>query len=572
MKKIGILLTTVIMMMLFAVSVSAKEIAPTGKCGDNVYWSYNSSTGELVISGEGAMMDYSGSNSPFYDSNIKSVVIESGVTTIGEWAFYYCYIFTNVAIPDSVTTIGSYAFRCCSSLTSIIIPDSITTIAHSAFADTGYYNNSSNWENSVLYIGKYLIKAESSFSGSYTIKEGTKLIANSAFGNCASLTGVTIPDSVTNIGEQAFHSCTILTSVTIPDSVTTIDLAAFHSCTSLTSVRIPESVRTIGNYAFYYCIHLTDVYYVGTEEQWNDVEIGFRNDNLLNADINYHYGKHSYNAVVTDPTCTTKGYTTYTCECGDTYTSDYVKENGHSHTSEITTPATHTKDGVETFTCHCGDTYTQSIPKLTEHTYTSSVTTEPTHLKEGVRTYTCECTHSYTESISKLTEHTYIPTVTPPTCTTPGYTTYTCECGDKYFDNFVDERHTFSNKWTIDEEPTCKYEGIKSRHCEFCPARTDITTIGKLAHNFVSVRIEPSCLDDGRIITACKCGEEIIENIPATGHNIVGSACTECDYDKSFDCSCNCHKSGIPHLIFKILNFFQKLFGKNKICACGVEH
>lgn len=169
-------------------------------------------------------------------------------------------------------------------------------------------------------------------------------------------------------------------------------------------------------------------------------------------------------------------------------------------------------------------------------------------------------------------QHSYNTAVTNPTCTTPGYTTYTCECGDKYFDNFVDERHTFSNKWTIDEEPTCKYEGIKSRHCEFCPARTDITTIGKLAHNFVSVRIEPSCLDDGRIITVCKCGEEIIETIPATGHNIVGSACTECDYDKSFDCSCNCHKSGIPHLIFKILNFFQKLFGKNKICDCGVEH
>ena len=282
--------------------------------------------------------------------------------------------------------------------------------------------------------------------------------------------------------------------------------------------------------------------------------------------------EHTHIPTVTKPTCTTQGYTTYKCECGNTYKADYVNKNGHKYESEITTPATHTKDGVETFTCYCGDTYTQSIPKLAEHTYTSSVTTEPTHLKDGVRTYTCECTHSYTESISKLTEHIYIPTVTPPTCTTPGYTTYTCECGDKYFDNFVDERHTFSNKWTIDEEPTCKYEGIKSRHCEFCPARTDITTIGKLAHNFVSVRIEPSCLDDGRIITACKCGEEIIENIPATGHNIVGSACTECDYDKSFDCSCNCHKSGIPHLIFKILNFFQKLFGKNKICACGVEH
>ena len=327
------------------------------------------------------------------------------------------------------------------------------------------------------------------------------------------------------------------------------------------------------------------------------------------SDIGQSEHQHDYSSVVTTPTCTEQGYTTYTCECGDSYVDDYVEAIDHSYTSEITTPATHLKVGVETFTCHCGDTYTKDVLKLTEHTYnsvvtpptcteqgyttytcecgdsyvddyikenghshTSEITTPATHLKVGIETFTCHCGDTYTKDVSKLTEHTYNSVVTPPTCTTPGYTTYTCECGDSYIGNFVDERHTFSTEWTIDEDPTCKAEGVKSHHCKFCPARTDITAIDKLEHNFVSVRVEPSCLDEGYIMTGCNCGIETIEVIPAKGHNFNGFSCTECDYDKSFDCSCNCHKSGIPHLFFKIILFFQKLFGQNKVCACGVKH
>ncbi|MBR2417229.1 MAG: hypothetical protein IKB12_01225 [Clostridia bacterium] len=248
-------------------------------------------------------------------------------------------------------------------------------------------------------------------------------------------------------------------------------------------------------------------------------------------------------------------------------------EHQHSYTSEITTEATHTTVGVKTYTCECGDTYTEEIAKTEGHTYISAVTKEPTHLEEGIKTYTCECTHSYTESIPKLTEHTYVGTVTAPTCTTQGYTTYTCECGDSYVDDIVEARHTFSDEWTIDEDPTCKYEGLKSRHCEFCPARTDFAPIGKLTHDFVSVRVEPSCLDEGYIMSLCtNCGEEIIETIEPTGHDFDGSKCTVCDYDKADDCNCNCHKNGIPGLFWKIINFFNKLFKSKQYCSCGAKH
>lgn len=248
-------------------------------------------------------------------------------------------------------------------------------------------------------------------------------------------------------------------------------------------------------------------------------------------------------------------------------------EHQHSYTSEITTEATHTTVGVKTYTCECGDTYTEEIAKTEGHSYTSTVTTDPTHLAEGVMTYTCECSDSYTESIPKLTKHTYVGTVTAPTCTTQGYTTYTCECGDSYVDDIVEARHTFSAEWTIDEDPTCKYEGLKSRHCEFCPARTDFAPIGKLTHDFVSVRVEPSCLDEGYIMSLCyNCGEEKTETIEPTGHDFEGSKCTVCDFDKADDCNCNCHKNGIPGLFWKIINFFNKLFKSKQYCSCGAKH
>ena len=170
---------------------------------------------------------------------------------------------TDIVIPSTynnlpVTSIGEEAFRDCDSLTSVEIPDSVTSISHYAFDGTAYYNNESNWENGVLYIGKYLIKAQGTISGAYTIKEGTLCIADSAFYHCDSLTSVEIPDSVTSIG-AAFGDCYSLTSVVIPDSVTSIGNFAFYNCTSLESVVIGDSVTSIGDWAFYNCDSLTSV-------------------------------------------------------------------------------------------------------------------------------------------------------------------------------------------------------------------------------------------------------------------------------------------------------------------------
>ena len=180
---------------------------------DNLTWKLYED-GTLNISGTGAMKDYNSTDnlSPAYmNSSVKKVVIEEGVTNIGNWAFSECSSLTSITIPDSVTNIGAAAFDSCGSLTSITIPGSVTSI-------------------------------------------GTV-----AFYNCSGLTSITIPDSVTNIGAAAFDSCTSLTSITIPDSVTSIESYAFCNCSNLTSITIPDSVTNIGAAAFDSCTSLKTI-------------------------------------------------------------------------------------------------------------------------------------------------------------------------------------------------------------------------------------------------------------------------------------------------------------------------
>jgi len=238
MKKVISLFLSLAMLLsiVSVVDFSAYASVETGKCGDKLKYSLDTSTGLLTISGTGDMYDYGGSSySPFknyYSSSIKSVIIKNGVTSIGNGAFYDCTSLISITIPDSVTSIGEYAFCNCTSLTSITIPNSVTSICYSAF-----YGCTS--------------------LTSITIPDSVTSIGGSAFSGCTSLTNITIPNSVTSIGNNAFRGCTSLTNVTIPDSVTSIGEYAFCNCTSLTSVTIPNSVTNIGESAFSSCTSLT---------------------------------------------------------------------------------------------------------------------------------------------------------------------------------------------------------------------------------------------------------------------------------------------------------------------------
>ena len=253
----------------------AASAASSGNCGDsgsNVTWLLDDN-GTLTISGSGKIEDYrSDIDQPWYSnrSDITSVVIEPGVTSIGSLAFYECSNLTSITIPSGLTSIGEQAFGNCTGLTSITIPSGFISIGDYAF-----------WNCTGLT--------------SITIQNGVTSIGTGAFWNCTGLTSITIPSSVTSIGVNVFYNCTGLTDITvdsnnssfcsesgvlfnkdkttliyyplgkndssytIPDGVTVIEQYAFYCNSKLTSVTIPSGVTSIGEMAFRECSGLTSV-------------------------------------------------------------------------------------------------------------------------------------------------------------------------------------------------------------------------------------------------------------------------------------------------------------------------
>ncbi len=236
--------------------VQASTVTASGTCGTNLTWSL-ADDGVLTISGTGDMSNFTSySNVPWYPnaSAITKVVIENGVTSIGENAFYGCSNLTSVTIPASVTKIGNSAFNGCSSLTSVTIPEGVTSIGNSAFNGCSKLA-SVELPNSLTKIDYSAFNSCSSLT-SVTIPAKVTSISNNVFYDCSSLTSVTIPASVTKIGNSVFNGCTSLTDVTIPASVTSIGRSAFFGCSSLTDVTIPASVTSIGSNVFTGCSSL----------------------------------------------------------------------------------------------------------------------------------------------------------------------------------------------------------------------------------------------------------------------------------------------------------------------------
>ena len=194
-----------------------------GKCGDNVYYTYDVDTHALTISGEGAIWSNFAPEpevAPWAGlalktnnlKDIQSVIIESGVISISRYCFHDFLGLTSVTIANSVTTIGESAFKNCSSLSSITIPNSVTSIDDDAFDDTAWYKNQ---PNGLVYAGKVAYKYQGNMPADthITLQDGTLGIAAKAFASCSGLTSVTIPYSLTSINGGAFLNCNGLTTV-----------------------------------------------------------------------------------------------------------------------------------------------------------------------------------------------------------------------------------------------------------------------------------------------------------------------------------------------------------------------
>ncbi len=223
-KILSIILSLIIL--LGVVPVTAGAVEYTGKCGDNLTYSFDESTGVLTILGTGEMKNYRSDeisdNRPWknWANRITAVCIGEGVTSIGNAAFRQFKYLESVVIPDSVKVLGEYAFSGCANLTAL------------------------------------------------PVGNGVEKIGKSAFIVCTGLKAISIPDSVLSIGNTAFYGCTSLEAVSIPDNIVSIGEKAFFNC-ELESVTISRNVKKIGENAFPI---LSTIYYSGTQKQWRSLE------------------------------------------------------------------------------------------------------------------------------------------------------------------------------------------------------------------------------------------------------------------------------------------------------------
>lgn len=257
-------------LLLLALCIGASAADASGTCGPSAWWSFDSSTGTLNISGSGAMSDYVfkwGQSDPrpwsAYLSEIKTVVIGDSITKIGKEAFSSVPC-TAVKIGKNVQVIGKNAFTDCTSLTGdLVIPDSVTTIDRWAFFGSVISNGTLTLGKSLRTIGERAF-ADCSFSGGLTIPEGVTEIAEGAFCSSSKYSGspapgkitgtLTLPSTLKTIGAYAFAYEGFSGELLIPDGVTCIGANAFAECDGFGgTLSLPDSVKTVGEWAFYQC-------------------------------------------------------------------------------------------------------------------------------------------------------------------------------------------------------------------------------------------------------------------------------------------------------------------------------
>ena len=603
-------LLMVLCLVLSAIPITAyAEIIDSGTCGSDLTWTLDSD-GLLTISGTGVMSDYFDCTAPWYSNrteiesvcitdgvtsigssafrectsltsitipdgvtsigdctfmgctSLTSIIIPDGVTSIGGSAFYYCTSLINITIPDGVTSIGGCAFMGCSNLTSITIPDGVTSIGDHAFFDCtsltsitipdsvtsiGYdaFNRCSSLTyitipDSVTSIGDHAFASCSSLT-SITIPEGVTSIGDGTFSGCTSLTGITIPDGVTNIGVSAFSECTRLTSIIIPDGVTSIGNYTFSNCSSLTSITIPDGVTSIGVAAFYYCGWL-DVYYAGTQEEWENISIAYNNTSLIDENIHYNH-VHDYSllqSVTVAATCTQDGYIEYTCAYGETY-REILPKLGHDFVASGATVApTCTEQGyMEVICSRCGTQGQTDLVAALGHDYTGpEATVAPTCTEKGYSGNRCTRCNSIAQTniIPALGHQMAVVLAVDPTCTETGLTLGTaCErCGlVGVSQTEIPALGHDLGEWIVSKEATCTENGEEIRECSRCD-HTETRYVDATGHSYTAIVTASTCTEQGYTTYTCSCGDSYVSDyVDAHGHDmgewktVTAPTCTE---------------------------------------------
>ena len=403
MKAISIILC--ILVVCFLHVVEAKALITDGTCGDNLRWRLNNDTGALTITGSGAMYDYDTSNKAPWGSSVKSVTIQSGVTTIGAYAFYGCKGVSSISLPDTVTDICDSAFRS-SGLVSITIPDSVKKISDLAFYQCSLYGihipaSVETIEGRPFIFCSNLTNihvdsqnaAYASIDGVLFNKNCTQLIQY-PIGN--QRTSYIIPDNVTSVLEQAFRQAKNLTEILIPEGIERIEKSAFEDCRKLESVIFPTTLTHLGQSSFFRCDSLTEITFLGAPPKFG-IETGYTpcpftyveatvyypNLSEWDSNVRQDYGgtltwvEYTHNHVdktipAIAPTCTETGKTkgTYCLLCGEELIApETVPALGHQETIIPATPpsleSTGMTSGVYCSICNTILVAQEVVPKAT---------------------------------------------------------------------------------------------------------------------------------------------------------------------------------------------------------------
>ncbi len=327
MKKLVVLLLVFTVVLCETIAFADNE----GACGANLSWKLDSD-GVLTISGSGPMDDFKYGSAPWNDlkSDIKSVVIEDGVTSLGDSAFYWCRELTNVTLPDTLTviadrafencnkittvkmsknveSIGSWAFYGCDSLLSIELPDTLKRIEDLAFHDcksltvlnipasVEYINEDRTFagsnkltainvaEGNAYYVSvdgvlynkdqtTLIVYPAGKTGRSFTIPETVTKVNGYAFYWNEIIESISVPSSVETIGGDAFAGCEKLTSISFSEGLLSIGSTAFHQCNILPSITFPASLQRIGNDMFESCYELKEILVAEGSETFKSVD------------------------------------------------------------------------------------------------------------------------------------------------------------------------------------------------------------------------------------------------------------------------------------------------------------
>lgn len=523
------------------------ELIASGSSGHNSQVEvYNDGT--LVFSGSGELRYGKAYSAPYEDIYVRKVKICEGIDSIGGCFFENCENLISVELPDTLISIYSEAFSYCYALNDISIPDSVRTIEADAFKASGVYNNPNNWEGEAFYIGKYLIEMKSTSIKDFTVKDGTLLIADSAF---------------TIVNKKRDISKSILESITIPASVKSIGNSAFGNCNELEALYYNGTIAQWNeidysdNYKYSLDIYCTDGIIRVDEENYGNVTDGNVTDgNVTDGNVGKcsHRIREEYFAV--SPDCENEGISegVYCAVC-QTWISDreVVSAKGHSYYIVESKAATCTDDGYNVYACHNDESHGYSeVIKRSGHDEVYHEGKAATCTETGWDAYiTCsKCDYSTFEEIPALKHKETVLEAKTPTCTETGLTEgkYCSVCKEILVEQeTIDAQGHDMGEFVVVEDATCTVEGKKKSVCSRC----DFS-------EFVKIELKSHLdEDDDGYCDVCK------------------------EFIADENCICVCHAKTIGKFVYRILLFIDKfvnvdlvykVFGVTEICACGKKH